>query len=160
MKDDQENAQFILASENLKGTVLSQTSPLPNVGNIRCLEAIAFIRAALDALSSYLGNDFEDNIKHFEALPTCLEAAKTLCSDASRFPIQLFLLKQLVRHDPNGIDGVKERCKRKELEWIMPPHAEVKKIIFTSSILVLFEREVVGGLKVTATEKEDNRAVC
>ena len=132
LKDDEENAQFIVASKNLKGTVLSQTSPSPNVGNISCLEAIAFIRAALDVLSTYLGNDFADNIRRFEALPTCLEAAKKLCNDPSRSAIQLFLLKQLVRHDPNGIDGVKERCKRKELEWIMPQQAKVKKNYFYS----------------------------
>ena len=126
-KEGGENVQILMASRNLKRTI--RTFPVTtshNVVNIDCLKDIAVIRAALDALSTHLGDDFADNFERFEDLPTCIEAARHLCSNPSRFPIQLFLLKQLVRHDPNGIDAVKERCKRKELGWIMPPHSEVK----------------------------------
>ena len=103
---------------------------LPNALNINCLKDIAVIRATLDALSTHLGDDFAVNIERVSHLPTCLEAARHLCSNPSRFPIQLFLLKQLVRNDPNGIDAVNERCKRKELKWVMPPLAEVNELFF------------------------------
>ena len=126
------NVQIIMANTNLRRTMQTlHDTRLPNALNINCLKDVAVIRATLDALSTHLGDDFAVNIKRFKNLPTCLEAAKHLCSNPSRFPIQLFLLKQLVRNDPNGIDAVKERCKRKELKWVMPPLAEVIfRIIF------------------------------
>ena len=132
-KEGGENVQISLASRILDRTLrtIHVTSP-SNSLNINCLKDIAGIRAALDVLSTYLGDDFADNVKRFKALPKCLEAAKHLCSNSSRSVIQSFLLKQLVRHDPNGIDAVKERCKRKELKWIMPPQSEVIHFFFTS----------------------------
>ncbi|CAB3996228.1 E3 ubiquitin- ligase rnf213-alpha-like, partial [Paramuricea clavata] len=119
-----ENVQIILASQVLERT-LRTIHGHQNSLNINCLRDIAGIRAALDVLSTYLGDDFAENVKRFQALRKCLETAKYLCSDSSRSVLQLFLLKQLVRHDPNGIDAVKERCKRTELKWIMPPQLEV-----------------------------------
>jgi hypothetical protein len=127
-KEGGENVQILLVSRNLKRTMQTlHVTPSPNAVNIDCLRDIAVIRAALDALSTHLGDEFAANLASFEALPTCLEAAKHMCCSPSRSSMQLFLLKQLVRHDPNGFDAVKERCKREELKWIMPPQAEVNE---------------------------------
>ena len=123
-KEGRENVQILLASRELE-RALHTIHIHQNSLSINCLKDIAGIRAALDVLSTYLGDDFAENVKRFEALPKCLETAKHLCSNSSRSVLQLFLLKQLVRHDSNGIDAVKERCKRKELKWIMPPQSEV-----------------------------------
>ena len=133
------NVQIIIANTKLTRTMQTlNVTRLPNAVNINCLKDIAVIRATLDALSTHLGDDFAVNIKRFTKLPAFLEASKHLCSNASRFPIQLFLLKQLVRNDPNGIDAVKERCKRKELKWIMPPLAEVNEIFFLTPNLPFY----------------------
>ncbi|CAB4014180.1 E3 ubiquitin- ligase rnf213-alpha-like, partial [Paramuricea clavata] len=122
-KEGGANVQILLASRELARTLrtihIHQNSLTTN-----CLKDIAGIRAALDVLSTYLGDDFAENVKRFDALPKCLETAKHLCSNSSRSALQLFLLKQLVRHDPNGIEAVKERCKTKDLKWIMPPQFE------------------------------------
>ena len=96
--------------------------------DIKCLKDIAGIRAALDVLSTYLRDDFVENFQRLDAFHKCLDAARHLCMHPSRNVVQLFLLKQLVCNDPNGIDAVKERCKRRELKWIMPPQAEVTYI--------------------------------
>ena len=88
----------------------------------------------MDVLSTYLRDDFDKNFKNLDTFPKCLHAARHLCSNPSRNVVQLFLLKQLVRNDPNGIDAVKERCERKELEWIMPPHAEVTQDLLVSGL--------------------------
>ena len=101
---------------------IHETGPL----EVDCLQDIAGIRAALDVLSTYLRDDFVENFQRLDPFPKCLDAARHLCIHPSRNVVQLFLLKQLVRNDPNGIDAVKERCKRNELKWIMPPQAEVK----------------------------------
>ena len=111
-----------MASQELERT-LRTIHGHQNSLNIDCLKDIAGIRAALDVLSTYLGDKFDDNFKRFDTLPKCLETAQHLCSNSSQFVLQLFLLKQLIRHD--GFDAVKERCKRKELKWIMPPQFEV-----------------------------------
>ena len=135
-KEAGENAQINMANTNLRKAMQTlHVTRSPNAVNIDCLKDIAVIRASLDALSTNLGDDFAANIKNFEDLPACLEAAKLMCSNPNRFSIQLFLLKQLVRHDPNGIDAVKERCKRTEMNWIIPPEAEVKRIISTALII-------------------------
>ncbi|CAB4005222.1 Hypothetical predicted protein, partial [Paramuricea clavata] len=122
-KEGGENIQISLASRILDRT-LRTIHVTSNSLNVNCLKDIAGIRASLDVLSTYLGDDFTDNVRRFKALPKCLEAAKHLCSNSSRSVIQSFLLKQLVRYDPNGIDAVKERCKREEFKWIMPPQSE------------------------------------
>jgi hypothetical protein len=134
-KEGGENVQIILASKVLERT-LRTIHGHQNSLNIDCLRDIAGIRAALDVLSTYLGDDFAENVKRFQALRKCLETAKYLCSDSSRSVLQLFLLKQLVRHDPNGIDAVKERCKRTELRWIMPPQSEVIHFFCSSKGLI------------------------
>ena len=135
-KEAGENTQISMANTNLRKAMRTlHVTRSPNAINIDRLKDIAVIRASLDALSTHLGDDFDANIEHFKDLPTCLEAAKHLCSNPNRFPIQLFLLKQLVRHDPHGIGAVKERCQKKELKWIMPPEAEVKRIISTALII-------------------------
>ncbi|CAB4021811.1 Hypothetical predicted protein, partial [Paramuricea clavata] len=123
VKEGSKNAQILSTSKVLE-RALRTIHGHQNSLNIDCLRDIAGIRAALDVLSTYLGDDFVENVKHFQALPKCLETAKHLCSNSIRSVLHLFLLKQLVRHDPNGIDAVKERCKRTELKWIMPPQSE------------------------------------
>ena len=129
-KEAKENAQISLASRILDRCLRNNyVTHSSNSLNIDCLKDIAGIRAALDILSTYLGENFEGNLERLDAFPKCLETARHLCSDPSRSVIQLFLLKQLVRHDPNGIDAVKERCKRKELKWIMPPQLEVRHFL-------------------------------
>ena len=129
------NAQILMAITNLKETIQTFPATSRKVVNIDSLKDIAVIRATLDVLSTYLGADFAANIERFENLTTCLEAAKHLCSNPSQFSIQLFLLKQLVRNDPDGIDAVKEICKRGELVWILLPQAEVEQIIFSAKSL-------------------------
>ena len=135
-KEGGKNVQILSTSKVLE-RALRTIHGRQNSLNINCLRDIAGIRAALDVLSTYLGDDFVENLKHFQALPKCLETAKHLCSNSSRSVLQLFLLKQLVRHDPNGIDAVKERCKRTELKWIMPPQSEV--IQFFTPLTVYYE---------------------
>ena len=123
-KEGGENTQISLARTILEKTPQTiHVTPIPI--NIDCLKDIAGIRAALDVLSTYLGEDFVANFERFNALPKCLETAQHLCTNSSRPIIQLFLLKQIVRHDPNGFDAVKERCKRNELKWIIAPQTEV-----------------------------------
>jgi hypothetical protein len=128
-KEGGENVQILTTCSILERTLRTNRltpSQSLNVLDINCLEDVAGIRAALDVLSTYLGDDFVDNFKRLDGFSKCLEAAKYMCNDPNRSTIQLFLLKQLVRHDPNGLGAVQERCKRKELKWIMPPQAEVK----------------------------------
>ena len=123
-KEGGANVQIVMASQILERTL--RTIPLkasPNALDINCLKGVAGIRAALDVLSQYLDDNFSENMRQFEALSKCLETAKHMCSNSSRSVIQFFLLKQLVRH--SGIDAVKERCKRRELNWILPPMLEV-----------------------------------
>ncbi|XP_028416584.1 E3 ubiquitin-protein ligase rnf213-alpha-like [Dendronephthya gigantea] len=115
-----ENVQLNIASRILDRS-LRNISSSSNTLTVSCLEDIAGIRSALEVVSSYLSDDFADNVKRFPKLSNCLASAKQLCS---RFVVKLFLLKQLVRHDPNGIDAVKERCRKEELNWIMPPQSE------------------------------------
>ena len=124
-KEGGQNVQLMLTSQILKRTLrnLHAAAGL----DVESLKNISGIRAALDVLSTYLGDDFGDNFQHLKALSDCLETAKHLCSNSNRVVVQLFLLKQLVRYDPNGFDAVKQRCKRKELKWILPPQAEVIK---------------------------------
>ncbi len=127
-KEGGENVQIVLASSILERALRTiHVTRSPNSLDIDRLKGIAGIRAALDVLSTYLGEDFVGNLERFDAFPKCLETARHLCSNSSRSVIQLFLLKQLVRHDPNGIDAVKERCKRSKLKWIMPPQTEVRQ---------------------------------
>ena len=138
-KEVEEIAQIEMAYSNLKKPMQTlNVTPSPNAADINSLEDIAVIRATLDALSTYLGDDFAANIERFKKLPECLKEVKRLCDNPDRSAIRLFLLKQLVRNDINGIDAVKERCKRKELEWIMPPQAkEVKPIFYFSNRLII-----------------------
>ena len=128
VKEAGKNVQIMSTCSILERTLrtINVTPQSPNALDINCLKDVAGIRAALDVLSTYLGDDFVDNFKRLDGFSKCLEAAKYMCNDPNRSTIQLFLLKQLVRHDPNGLDAVQERCKRKELKWIMPPQAEVK----------------------------------
>ena len=128
-KEGGENVQILSTCNILERTLRTiQGTHSPNALDLNCLQDIAGIRAALDALSTYLGDDFVENLQRFDAFPKCLEAARHVCNNQSRSAVQLFLLKRLVRHDPNGVNAVKERCKRKELKWILPPQAEVKQI--------------------------------
>ena len=125
-KEAKENAQISLASRILDRCLRNNyVTHSSNSLNIDCLKDIAGIRAALDVLSTYLSEDFVGNFERLDALPECLETAQHLCTNSSRSIIQLFLLKQIVRHDPNGFHAVKERCKRNELKWIIPPQTEV-----------------------------------
>ena len=120
--------QIVLAGKILERTLRTiSVTASPNALDINCLKDVAGIRAALDVLSQYLDDNFAENIKQFEALSKCLETAKHMCCNASRSVIQFFLLKLLVRHC--GIDTAKERCKRRELSWILPPMLEVVQII-------------------------------
>ena len=129
LKDAGENVQILATCSILERTLRTiGTHSL----DINCLKDIAGIRAALDVLSTYLRDDFVENFQRLDAFPKCLDAARHLCMHPNRNVVQLFLLKQLVRHDPNGIDAVKERCKRRELKWIMPPQAEVRYIFHKS----------------------------
>ena len=137
-KEGGENVQILLASRLLERTLRTiQVTRSPNL-DIARLKDIAGIRAALDVLSTYLSEDFVGNFERLDAFPKCLETAKHLCGNSSRFVIQLFLLKQLVRHDPNGIDAVKERCKRNELKWIMPPQSEVRQFLLLCGLFLVF----------------------
>ncbi|XP_046861659.1 E3 ubiquitin-protein ligase RNF213-like [Xenia sp. Carnegie-2017] len=92
--------------------------------DIDSLKDIAEIRAALSELSTFINDDLSDNLNSNSQLSSCLEAAKHLCSEEKLSALHLFLLKQLMHNDPNGFDGVKERCKNPELKWILPPHIE------------------------------------
>ena len=123
-----ESVQLNMASRILD-RALRNISSSSNTLTVSCLKDIAGIRAALDVLSTYLSDDCPDNVERHQALSKCLVSAKQLCSNTSRFVVQLFLLKQFVRHDPNGIDAVKERCRKEELKWIMPPQAGVMHMI-------------------------------
>ena len=123
-KEGGANVQILMASQILERTL--RTIPFkasPNALDINCLKGVAGIRAALDVLSQYLDDNFAENIRQFDALSKCLETAKHMCCSSVRSVIQFFLLKQLVRH--SGVDAVKERCKRRELNWILPPMLEV-----------------------------------
>lgn len=125
-KEGGENVQLSLASNTLGRTLRAlSVSAASNVLSAACLKDIGGIRAALDVVSTYLSDDFAQNIKNSEKLRECLESAKHLCCNSSQSVIQLYLLKLLVHHDPNGIDAVKEKCKTKELDWILPPQLEV-----------------------------------
>ena len=131
-KQGGENVQILMASGILERTLRTiHVTSSPNSLNIDRLKDIAGIRATLDVLSTYISEDFVENFERLDAFPKCLETARHLCSNSSRFVIQLFLLKQLVRHDPNGIDAVKERCKRNELKWVMPPQSEVRQFFIS-----------------------------
>ena len=131
-KQGGENVQILMASGILERTLRTiHVTSSPNSLNIDRLKDIAGIRATLDVLSTYISEDFVENFERLDAFPKCIETAKHLCNNSSRFVIQLFLLKQLVRHDPNGIDAVKERCKRNELKWVMPPQSEVRQFFIS-----------------------------
>ena len=127
-KEGGANVQILMASQilNRKLKTFSNTAS-PNSLNIDCLKDIAAIRAALDVLSKYLDENFAENLAKFPALSKCLETAKHMCCNSGRSVIQFYLIKQLVRH--SGIDAVKERCKKKELNWILPPMLEVLHLI-------------------------------
>ena len=139
VKEAGKNVQIMSTCSILERTLrtINVTPQSPNALDINCLKDVAGIRAALDVLSTYLGDDFVDNYERLGGFPKCLETAKHLCSHPNRNVIQLFLLKQLVRHDPNGINAVKERCKRRELKWIMPPQSEVRQIFYFLEIHAL-----------------------
>jgi hypothetical protein len=139
VKEAGKNVQIMSTCSILERTLrtINVTPQSPNALDINCLKDVAGIRAALDVLSTYLGDDFVDNYERLDGFPKCLETAKHLCSHPNRNVIQLFLLKQLVRHDPNGINAVKERCKRRELKWIMPPQSEVRQIFYFLEIHAL-----------------------
>ena len=125
-KEGGENVEILLASKILGRTLQTIAAKAStNALDINCLKDVAGMRAALDVLSKYLDDNFADNIRQFDALSKCLQTAKHLCS--ARSVIQFFLLKQLVRH--SGMDAVKERCKTKELDWILPPMLEVVHLI-------------------------------
>lgn len=115
-----------MADKQLERSLRTITSSA-NTLTVDSLKDIASIRAALEVFSTYLGSDFLDNMQRFESLPACLTTVKHLCSHPSRSFIQLFLLKLLVRQDPNGIEAVKERCKIGHLQWILPPQYNVSK---------------------------------
>ena len=126
-KEDSEDTQLSVANDTLCRALktISTSAASSSSLSVACLKDIGRIRAALDVVSTYLSGDFAHNIENFESFYQCIESAKDLCCDSSRSVIQFFLLKLLVHHDPNGIDGVKEKCKRKELEWILPPQSKV-----------------------------------
>ena len=105
--------------------------------DINSLKDVAAIRAAFSELPAYFNEDISENLKSNSELRKCIQAAKHLCENESA--LQLFLLKQLVHNDENGFDGVKERCKIKELKWILPPQSEVT----TCSLISYFIRTCV-----------------
>ncbi|XP_046861644.1 E3 ubiquitin-protein ligase rnf213-alpha-like [Xenia sp. Carnegie-2017] len=92
--------------------------------DIDSLKDIAAIRAALTELSTFINDDLSDNLNSNSQLRNCFEAAKHLSREEKLSALHLFLLKQLIHNDPNGFDGVKERCKNTELKWILPPQIE------------------------------------
>ena len=123
-KEGGENVQILLADKILKRSLQTIAGKASlNAMDINSLKDVAGIRAALDVISKYLDKNFADNIKQFGALSMCLETVKHLCCNSGRSVIQLFLLKHLVHH--RGIDAVKESCKTKELNWILPQMLEV-----------------------------------
>ena len=128
-KEGGANVQILMASQILerKLQTFANNTASPNSLNIDCLKDIAAIRAALDVLSQYLDENFAENLGKFSALSKCLETAKHMCCNSSRAVIRFFLLKQLVRH--SGINAVKERCSKMELDWILPPMLEVLHLI-------------------------------
>ncbi|XP_046860853.1 E3 ubiquitin-protein ligase RNF213-like [Xenia sp. Carnegie-2017] len=87
--------------------------------DIKKLKDFALIRAAFSELSTFINDDLFKNLETYPKLRECIQAAKNLCENRSF--LQLFLQKQLVLNDSNGLDGAKERCKNKELKWILPP---------------------------------------
>ena len=123
-REANENVQITMASRILESS-LRTVQLAPNTVDVNSLQDIARIRAALDVVSTYLNEDYASNVERLPDLLKCLETARHLCSNETRSVVQFFFLKQLVRHDQNGIDSVKERCKRKELRWILPPQSEV-----------------------------------
>ena len=100
--------------------------------DINSLKDVAAIRAAFSELPAYFNEDISENVKSNAELRKCIQAAKHLCENESS--LQLFLLKQLVHNDENGFDGVKERCKIKELKWILPPQSEVTNCSLTKLV--------------------------
>ena len=91
--------------------------------NIEKLRDIALIRAAFNELSTFINDNLPENLESHPKLKECIQTAKNLCENRSF--LQLFLLKQLVLNDSNGLDGVKERCRNKKLKWILPPQLKV-----------------------------------
>ena len=120
------NVQIKMAVRILERTLRTFSSIQPSQSlDVNCLKDIAGIKAALEVLAGYLGDDFGDNLKKIESFPKCIEAARLLCSNLERSPIRLFLLKQLLHKDCNGIDAIKKRCERTELQWILQQSLEV-----------------------------------
>ena len=121
-----DNVQIKMAVRILERTLRTFSSIQPSQSlDVNCLKDIAGIRASFDVLSGYLGDDFGDNFKKIESFPKCIEAARHLCSNLKRSPIRLFLLKQLLHKDCSGIDAIKKRCERTELQWILSKNSEV-----------------------------------
>ena len=139
------NVQIVMVGKILERTLRTiSVATSRSALDINCLKDVAGIRAALDVLSKYLDDDLADNIRQFDALSKCLETARHMCSNSSRSVIQFFLLKLLVRL--SGIDAVKERCKTRELDWILPPMLEVVHLSPNLIFMVCWGLEYLLGI--------------
>ena len=93
------------------------------VFDVNSLQGVGAVRAALNILWQYLDENFDENFRKYDNLQALLDVARGLCESENRSSVRLFLLKQLVRR--YGIDTVKKRCEKKELQWILPPQRQV-----------------------------------
>ena len=128
------NVQIVKATRMLESSLQVFSVELrtsPNLISASSLQTIATIRAALEVLSTYLGDNYATNAEINETFPFFLQAARKLCAMANRSAIRLFLLKQLVRK--YGIDTMKEKCEQSELQWILPVQNQV---LFTLLITI------------------------
>ncbi|XP_046861643.1 E3 ubiquitin-protein ligase RNF213-like [Xenia sp. Carnegie-2017] len=124
--------------------------------DINSLKDVAAIRAAFSELPAYFNDDLSENLKSNAELRKCIQAAKHLCDN--EYALQLFLLKQLVHNDENGFDGVRERCKIKELKWILLPQSE-ERDKRPDSFMVHHDnyhtvREAIGKAIITSNYEE------
>ena len=124
-KEAGEDIQMLAALKSLERSLqnFSIGARTENVFDVNSLQNVAAIRAALNILWKYLDENFDENLRKYNNLQTLLDVTKRLCESENRSPIRLFLLKQLVRK--YGIDNVKKRCEKKELQWILPPESQV-----------------------------------
>ena len=128
------NVQIVKATRMLESSMQVFSVELrtsPNLISASSLQTVATTRAALEVLSTCLGDNYATNAERNETFQSFLQAARRLCAMANRSPIRLFLLKQLVRK--YGIDTMKEKCEQSELQWILPVQNQV---LFTLLITI------------------------
>ena len=125
-KEAGEDNQILMATRTLESSLqvfsIGIRTP-PNVFNVNSLQTVAATRAAIDVLSTFLGEDYASNRQQYKNFSAFLQVTRNLCTYVSRSPIRLFLLKQLVRK--HGIDFIKEKCRNEELQWILPVQNKV-----------------------------------